>query len=118
MRDTMRMEGDGTRFDPSATPELSSNIVQDFIGFDVAVSIRDFDRLGVRIQHSRSKGTDYKTGRLKGLMDRRRLMDRAGDRLKVVRIEGKGIHHAIPTHDIKRMIGECVLRPTIIVVDP
>src|SRR5204862_1196106 len=83
MRDPARMEGNRTALDPPARSEISPDIKQDFIGFDVVVHPRYFHGLGMRIQKPGRECTNNVTTNLKCLMNGRRLMDGAGDRFEI-----------------------------------
>ena len=63
------------------------------------------------IEEARRKGADDIAADLEGLMNRRRLMDRAGDRLEVLRVESVGIKESIPAERIERMMRMHHARP-------
>src|SRR5213595_2312819 len=56
------------------------------------------------IEKTRRESTDDVTTNLKGLMDRGRLMNRAGDRLEILGVKGERINITVPTDDIERMM--------------
>src|SRR4029453_10422403 len=58
----------------------------------------------MRIQQARRESTNDISADLKCLMDRRRLMDRAGDRLEILRVESERGEIPIPTDRIERMM--------------
>ena len=104
MRDPARMEGDRTAFNPPARSEISPDIKQDFIGFDVVVHPRDFHGLGMCIQKPGGEGTDNVTTNLKCLMNRWRLMDGAGDRFEILGVEGKGLQITVTADGTEGMV--------------
>ena len=65
------------------------------------------------VEVARRKGADHKPVDLKGLVDRRRQVHRAGDRLKIIRVERERVKVAVPAHDIMRVTGHDVPRETI-----
>ena len=104
VRNAARMQCDRTAFDPAARTEISAHIKQNFVRLDVVVHPRNFDRFRMRIEKARRKGADDVATNLKRLMDRRRLMHRAGDRLEILRVERERIKIAIPADGIERMM--------------
>src|SRR6266536_4329987 len=58
----------------------------------------------MRIQKARRECADYITANFKGLMNGRRLMHGASDRLKILGVECERINVAIPTDDIEWMM--------------
>src|SRR5438046_10493622 len=111
VRNTARMERDRARLNAFARAEIAAHVKEYFVGFDVVVHPRNFHRFRMIIEHARRKGADDVTANLEGLMDWRRLMDGAGDRLEILRVEGEGIDEAIPAEDIERMMGVHHSRP-------
>src|SRR5205823_616934 len=92
------------RLDALARTEIAAHVKEHFVGFDVVVHPRDLHRFRMIIEHARRKGADDVAADLESLMDRRRLMDRAGNRLEILRIEGKGINEAVPAENIERVM--------------
>src|SRR5205814_9860977 len=64
----------------------------------------DLHRFRMRIEHSWRERADNVAAHLKGLMNRRRLMHRAGDRLEILGVKSKWIEIAIPADRIERMM--------------
>src|SRR5437870_12203463 len=64
------------------------------------------------IEQSRCERADDVTANLKRLMDRRRLMHRASDRLEILRVKSEGIKITIPADGIEGMMGQCNARET------
>ena len=58
----------------------------------------------MRIEHARRKSAYDISANLKCLMDRWRLMHRAGDRLEILCVESERIEIAIPADHIERMM--------------
>jgi hypothetical protein len=56
------------------------------------------------IEHPRRERADHVTAHLKGLVDRRRLVHRAGDRLEIRRVEREGVEVSIPTECVEGMM--------------
>ena len=111
VRNAARMQRDRRRFDSLARTEIAAHVKQNFVRFDVVVHPGNFHRLGMRIQESRCEGADDITANFKGLMNRRRLMDRAGDRLEILRVKCKRIDVTVPTDDIERVVRHRHTRP-------
>ena len=112
VRNAARMERDRAGFDAFARTEIAAHIKEHFVRFDVVVHPRDLDRFGMIIEQARREGADDVAANLERLMDRRRLMHRAGDRLEVLRVEGEGINVAVPADDIERVMRMHHARPT------
>src|SRR4030095_12100856 len=106
MRDTARMQCDRTAFDSAARPKISANIKQDLIRLHIVVHPRNFYGFGMRIEQSRSERANDVTANFKRLMDRRRLMDRPGDRLEILGVESERVEITIPPDHI-----EWIVRP-------
>src|SRR5438552_7364164 len=58
----------------------------------------------MRIQESRRERADNVTADLESLMDRRRLMHGAGNRLEILRVKSEWINVAIPADDVERVM--------------
>src|SRR5438876_2209097 len=58
----------------------------------------------MRIQESRRERTDNVTANLEGLMNRRRLMHGASNRLEILRVKSEWINVAIPADDVERVM--------------
>ena len=89
---------------PRRLPNLPADIVKDFIRLDIRVCIGHLDRVRMRIEHPRRECADDEAVGFERLMNRRRLVDRPGDRFKVVGVEGERIDKAIPTNDVEWMV--------------
>src|SRR6266849_3984608 len=63
------------------------------------------------IEKARRESANDVTANLKRLMNGRRLMDRAGDRLEVLRVEGEWINVAVPANNIEGMMCHRHARP-------
>src|SRR5205809_6841647 len=77
----------------------------------------NFDCFRVSIEQSWRKGADDITTDLKGLMNWRRLVHRAGNRFEILSIKSKGINIAIPPHNIERMMRVSYAGPTRTILD-
>ena len=88
---------------PAAAAEPAADVVQHLVGLHVRVGVRHLDRLGVRVEHPRGERADDEPGRLERLVDRRRLVDRAGDRLEVVGVERERVDHPVPADHVERV---------------
>src|SRR5262245_18072768 len=99
------------RLNPAPRPEIATHVKQYFVRFDVVVHPRDPDSLWMRIEHTWCKCADDITANLECLMDRRRLVDRAGDWLEVLRIKRERINVAVPADYIERMMSHRHLTP-------
>src|SRR5439155_27156268 len=112
VRNATRMQGDGPALDSAARSEIATHVKQNFVRFDVVVHPRNFYRLRVRIEQARRKCAHNVTANLKRLMDRRRLMHRAGDRLEILRVKSKRIKITIPADGIEWIMRERDARET------
>src|SRR5206468_53410 len=106
-----RMQRDGRRLDPAARSEISAHVKQHFIGFNVVVHPRNLYGLRVRIQQARRERANDVTANLECLMDRRRLVNRASNRLEILRIKREWINVAIPADHIEGMMRHRHLSP-------
>jgi hypothetical protein len=64
------------------------------------------DSIGVVVEQARHERADHEVISLEGLVNGRRLVQAAGDRLEVVDTEGPWIEVAIPTDDIEGVVVE------------
>src|SRR5260370_14156599 len=108
VRDAARVKRDTRLLDAFAAGKMAPNIEEHFIRLDVGMRPGNADGFRVRVEHAWSEGADDKPGRIKSLMDRRRLVERAGDWLEVVGIKRVRVKHAIPTDYVEGMMGEGV----------
>src|SRR5215468_2622435 len=83
----VRMQRDGSRFNPATRPEIAAHVKQNFVRLNIIVHPRNSDSLWMRIEHAWRKCADDVTANFERLMDWRRLVDRAGNRLEVLRIK-------------------------------
>src|SRR4030095_3857952 len=104
VRNSPRMQRDGSRFNPTTRPEIAAHVKQNFICLNVIVHPRNPNSLWMRIEHAWCKCAHNTTANLERLMDRRLLVDRAGDRLEVLRIKGEWINVTIPADHIEWMM--------------
>src|SRR5262245_16492140 len=104
MRNSARMKGNGASFDPSTGAEIASNVKEHFVSLNIIVHPRNLNRLRMSIEEARGKGANDVAPNLEGLMNRWRLMDRAGNWLKVLCIESKGINITVPAEHVERMM--------------
>ena len=72
------------------------------------MSVRNLDRFGMCVEVSWREGANDKSGGFKSLLNWRRLMNSAGDRLEIIGVEGEGIGHAVPADDVERVMGQGV----------
>src|SRR5262249_42695066 len=111
VRNSARMQRDRRRLDAAARTEISADVKQYFVRFDVVVHPWNFHCFGVSIEQARRERANHVAADLERLMNRRRLMDRAGNWLEILRIEGEGIDEPIPTNDIEGIMRHCDNRP-------
>ncbi len=105
------MQRDRSRFDSAPRAEISAHVKQHFVGFNVVVHPRNLYGLGMRIEQPRRECAHDIAANLKRLMDWRRLVNRAGDRLEVLRIKRERINVAIPADHIEWMMRHRHLGP-------
>src|SRR3982074_3804244 len=91
MRDPARMQGDRAAFNSAARSKIAAHIKQNFVCFDVVVHPPDFHRFRMCIKKAWRERTDDVTANLKCLMNRRRLVHRAGDWFKILRVKSERI---------------------------
>src|SRR5690606_21957566 len=89
VRQPARVKGEASPLYPFTAHEVSLGIVEDFINVDIAVIIRSWYGQGVVVEQARDKRADDIVVPLKGLMQRRGLVDSSRDRFEVM--TGKGI---------------------------
>src|ERR1044071_3620609 len=104
VRNSARMQRDRSRFNTAPRPEIAAHVEQNLIRLNVIMHPWNSHCLRMRIQHSWRKCADNVTANLECLMDRRRLVDCAGNRLEILRIKRKRIDVTIPTNDIEWMM--------------
>ena len=99
------MQRNKTLLDVVAAHEVSVDVVQDLVGVNVGVVVGGRNRLGVVVVHAGREGADHEVVSLKGLVHGRRLVDAAGNGLKVPRIKGVGVVVAVPSDHVKGVRG-------------
>src|SRR5262249_20858673 len=117
VRNAARVEGKGADLDTATAAEVAAHIIDHLIGVDIAVVVGHRHRLGMVIQLARTERADNEARPFKRLVDRRRLMNTASDRLEVVDAEGIGIEIAIPADHIQRVEIEGVVHDFAIHLD-
>ncbi len=117
MRDAARVQSDARLLHAAAAAELATHVIQHFVGLHVGMGVGHLDRFRMRVQHARGEGAQDKSGSIKGLLHRGRLVDRAGDRLEIVGIEGERIIHAVPADHVEWMMSQGVARQPVAVLD-
>src|SRR5438874_146536 len=98
------MERNRGRLDSAPRSEISAHVKQNLIGFDIVVHPRNFHGFGMRIEHARRKRAHHVATNFEGLMNRRRLMHCAGNRLEILGVERKGVNVSIATDDVEGMM--------------
>src|SRR5215470_5087359 len=101
VRDPARMQRNRSWFNPATRSEIAAHVKQNFVRLDVIVHPRDSDGLWMCIEQARRKCADDITANLESLMDRRRLVDRASDRLEILRVKRERINVAVPADHIE-----------------
>src|SRR5215471_18559820 len=104
VRNSARMQGNGTRFDPSSGAKIAPHVKEHFVSLYVVVHPWNLDCLWMSIEEARGKGANDVAPNLEGLMNRWRLMDGAGNWLKVLCIKGKRIDITVPAEHVERMV--------------
>ena len=99
------MHADGTGFDSLARLVVALNVIEDLIAIKVRVVVRNRDGVWMKIQEARAEAADDEVVTFKRLMNRRRHVQLANDRRKVIHVEAVRVVATIPTNHIKRMVG-------------
>ena len=99
------MHADGTGFDSLARLVVALNVIEDLIAIQVRVVVRNRDGVWMEIQEARAEAADDEVVTFERLMNRRRHVQLANDRRKVIHIEAVRVVATIPTNHIKRMVG-------------
>src|SRR5690554_2483063 len=94
-----------TCFDVVSAHEITIYIIQHFIGVDIAVVVRCWNRIRMVIIQTWNKRANHKRTGFKGLMDWRWLMDSSCNRLEIVNRKCIRIVKSIISNYIKRMCG-------------
>src|SRR2546421_9357299 len=111
MWNAARMQSDGTGFNPFARTEIATHIKKYFVRFDVIVHPGNLHGFRMIIEHPRCERTDDVAADFEGLMNRRRLMDRAGNRFEVLRVKRERINKAVPADNVEGVMGVNHARP-------
>src|SRR5439155_6786240 len=106
-----RMQRNRSWFNPAPRSEISAYVKQNFVRFHIVVHPRNLHGFRMRIEHPWSESADNVTANFKCLMDRRGLVDGAGNRLEVLRIKREWINVAIPANHIEWMMRHRHLSP-------
>src|SRR4029077_19008977 len=112
-----RVKRDARLFDALAAGEVAANIKKHFIRLNIGMRPGNADRFRMRVQHPRREGADDESRSVKSLMDRRRLVESAGDRLEVIGIECRRVKQAVPANHIEGMVGQSVASQPPAVLD-
>src|SRR5205807_1480730 len=99
-----RMESNRSALNSSTRSEIPAHIKEHFVRFHVVMHPRNLDCFRMGIEQARGKGADNVAADFKGLMNRRRLMHRSRDRLKILCVEGEWINISVPAHYIEGMM--------------
>src|SRR5712671_1342561 len=91
VRNTTRMQGNGRRLNSATRPKISPNIKQHLVCFDIVMNPRNLHRLRVIIEHTGGEGADDISPDLKGLVNRRRLMNSSSNGFEILSVERVGI---------------------------
>src|SRR5262245_3173135 len=111
VRNPARVQSNRSWFNPSTRPEIAAHVKQNLVRLNVIVYPWNPDGLWMRIEHTGRKSADDITTNLECLMNRRRLVNGAGDRLEVLRIKREWIDVAVPADDIEGMMRHRYLSP-------
>src|SRR6185295_20246248 len=111
MWDSARMQRNRGGFDPAARSEITADVEQYLICFDIIVDPRNFHRFRMGIEQARREGANNIAANLKRLMDGRWLVNGAGDRLEVLGVEREWVNVTIPANNIERMMRHRYARP-------
>ena len=112
MGHTADVVGERPLADAPSRRVVTVDVVEDFVGFDVAVVIRQEVGFGIPIQFARHKTADHRVMNLEGLMNRRGHVEAAGTGFEVVNVERHGIDGAVPAHDVEGMVVHAVFGET------
>src|SRR5438874_2887665 len=104
VRNPARVQRNRCWFNAAPGSEIPTHVKQDFVGFDIVVHPRNSHGFGMRVEHARRERAHYVAANFKGLMNRRRLMYRACNRLEILGVERKRVNVSIPTNDVEWMM--------------
>src|SRR5439155_127121 len=97
----------------SAAHEVAGHVVDDLVTVDVRVVVRRRDRERVVVELAGHERADDEVARLEGLVDGRRLVDPAGDRLEVTDVEPERPEVADPADEVERVVVVVVSRELV-----
>jgi hypothetical protein len=118
VRDAVGVQRERRFLDTATAAELPANVVEHLVRFDIAVGEGHLHRIRMVIQEPRGeRADDEATVALEGLVDGRRLVDGAGDRLEIVRVERERVDATVPADDVERVVHQCVSREPGAVLD-
>ena len=101
---------DRERRDLHAAPahEVAGDVIDHLVAVDVRVVVRRRDRQGVVVELARHERADDEIPSLERLVDRRRLVDPARDRLEVGDVEAERPEVAVPADHVERVVAVVV----------
>src|SRR5579864_4890522 len=104
--------------DPASRCVVSLDVVQHLIGIEVAVVVRQVDRLWVPVELARYERADHEVLRLERLMNGRRHVKATGARFEVVDVEGHRVDRSVPTDHVPRRVIEHVPAHVVGTLEP
>ena len=107
----------GTTAGVAAAAKSAAHVIDHLVRLDVGMRVRHLDRFGVGVEHARGECAQDESSCFKRLVNRRRLVDGAGDRLEVVGVERERIEIAVPADRVERVRGEHVAREALAIPD-
>ena len=105
VRNALRMNTNGTRFDSLASLVVALNVIEDLIAIKVRVVVRHRDGVWMEIQEARAEAADDEVVTFERLMNRRRHVQLANNRRKVIHVEAVRVVAAVPTNHVERVVG-------------
>ena len=96
MRQSADMVCERALADPASCRVVALDVVQHLVRVEVAVVVREHDRLGVPVELARHERADHDVVGLERLMDRRRHVKASGARLEIVDVEGHRVDGPVP----------------------
>ena len=97
----------------AAAHEVAGDVVDDLVAVDVRVVVRRGDRERVVVELAGHERAHDEVPGLEGLVDRRRLVDAARDRLEVRDVEPERPQVAVPADDVERVVPVVVGRDAV-----
>src|ERR1700730_5958875 len=101
MRYACRMQGNHSPGDILAAHKISIDIIKHFVTIDITVVVRRGYRLWMIVEQPWTKRTNHEIICFESQVNRWRLMDATGDRLKIMDRESKGVTTASPSNDVE-----------------